>query len=122
MARAQTGPRTARYRPTAASLSRPTHHAPILPPPHPSQPPLLTCHPAYPPSLAVSQLSKQFNLYLGVSFFSMTLKFVDGVPPPPRERGVPKSHEYDVVTRKYVNRATSDTWTVARASAHFTDA
>ena len=69
-----------------------------------------------------SQISKHFNLYLGASFYGMNLKFIDGVEPPPRGRGVPKTHEYDIVTRKYVNRAMADAWTVGRALAHFTDA
>ena len=66
--------------------------------------------------------TKELNLYLALGFYGTNLKFVDGAEPPPRPPHTPKTHEYDIVTRKYVDRATSDAWTVGRATAHFTDA
>lgn len=65
--------------------------------------------------LPCAQETKELNLYLGVGFYGMNLKYVKGAPPPPREAGVPNSHEYDIITRTYVNRATARTWTVDRA-------
>lgn len=56
---------------------------------------------------------------MAVGFYSTNLRFVDGAPPPARPAGTPKSYEYDIVTRTYVNRKTAAAWTSARAAKHF---
>ena len=63
--------------------------------------------------------TKELNLYLALGFYGTNLKFVDGAEPPPRPPHTPKTHEYDIVTRIYVNRATAAAWTEQRAREHF---
>ena len=69
-------------------------------------------------ALHCPQETKEFNIYLGLGFYSYNLKYVDGAVPPPRTGKTPKSWEYDIVTRTYVDRKTADAWTVTRAINH----
>ena len=80
-----------------------------------------THHQLAPPTASTTLLqeTKEFNLYLGVGFYGMNLKHVAGAGPPPRDTDTPDTHEFDLVTRKYVERATATAWVAGRALDHF---
>ena len=59
--------------------------------------------------------TKKATLTLSLALFGTNLKYKRGATLPPRDAGVPSTHEFDIVTRTYVDRATSPTWTEARA-------
>ena len=59
--------------------------------------------------------TKKVTITLSLALFGVNLKYKRGASLPPRDAGVPSTHEFDIVTRTYVDRATSPTWTEARA-------
>jgi hypothetical protein len=62
--------------------------------------------------------TKTLCIHLSLAFFGENLKFIDGqLPPEPPAQAA--QLEFDIVTRKWVNRNEAPPWTEARALAHF---
>ena len=63
--------------------------------------------------------TKKATLVLSLALFGVNMKFKQGASLPPRPDGVPNEHQFDIVTRSFVDRTTTTVWSEARSVRSF---